>query len=75
MAVSTTTWDYLACNCSVVSASGTMTEVIAEMVLGADSSGAMQSREHLIKPPEWNTLYNKYYALWYSMKQPSDWAT
>jgi len=71
MAVSTTTWAYTNCHRSVVSASGTMTEVITEMTIGADSTASMQSVDDLFMSP---ILYkDKIIAAWWSPKYDSDW--
>jgi len=64
MAVSTTTYAWN--NGTIVTAEGTLAEVITEITAGASSSAPLTSRENIIAPPHYNGT--NITAVWWSTK-------
>jgi len=64
MAVSTATYSWN--SGTLVTATGTLAEVMAEMNAGADSTASLQTRDFLVSPPYYNGTNIS--AVWYVNK-------
>ena len=72
MAVSTATY---ACEFgSLITAEGTLIEVVTELAAGADSKAPLQNWENLITFTD-PTIHSQCTAVWKHSNHPADWAT